>query len=80
MLESYNEGGQVERDIWGTRVGFPDQEGLIEAWFVGLARFELRVFEAWGQAGVDLVVPAAADAPFRLAILTCNFAVDLIRR
>ena len=79
-MESHDEGGQVEWDVWGTRVGFPDQEGLIGARFVGLARFELCVFEAWGQAGVDLVVPATADAPFRLAILACDFAVDLVCR
>ena len=79
-MESDDEGGQVERDVWGTRVGFPDEEGLIGARFVGFSWFELRVFEAGGQAGVDLVVPATADAPFRFAVLACDFAVDLVRR
>ncbi len=79
-MESDDERGQVEWDIRGARVGFPDEEGLIGARFVQLSRFEFRVFEAWSQAGVDLVVPAAADAPFCLAVLACHLTVDLIRR
>lgn len=88
MLECYDEGGEVEGDVWGAGVGFPDEEGLRGAGFMLLLGFgfcfgvvwvsEDGVFEAGGEARVDFVVPAAADGPAGFAILSHYFSRNLV--
>lgn len=89
MLECYYERGEVEGNVWGAGVGFPDEEGLGGAGFMllllgfgfvfgvgGVSKD--GVFEAGGEARVDFVVPAAADGPAGFTVFGHDFARDLV--
>lgn len=91
MLEGDDEGSEVERDVWGAGVGFPDEEGLggvgfMLVWLLlgfgfsfGIGGVsEDGIFEAGGEAGVDFVIPAAADRPAGFAVFGHDFSGDLI--
>ena len=93
MLEGDDEGGEVEGDVGGTGVGFPDEEGLGGAGFRLLLLLLLLgfgfgfgvggvsedgVLEAWGEARVDFVVPAATDGPAGFAVFGHDFSGNLV--
>ena len=88
MLEGDDEGGEVEGDVGGAGVSFPDEEGLGGIGFMLLLGFgfgfgiggvsEDGVFEAGGEAGVDFVVPAAADGPAGFAVSGHDLSGDLV--
>lgn len=81
-LERDDEGRQVERYARWTLMSLPDQESLRRSCFVPCLarRLQLRVFEAWSQASVDLVVPAPADTPSSLPIPPNHLPRDLVSR
>lgn len=85
MLEGDYERGEVEGNVWGAGVGFPDEEGLGGAGFMllllgfgfgfGVSGVgEDGIFEAWGEARIDFVVPAAADGPAGFAVFGHDFS------
>ena len=89
MLECYDERGEVEGNVGGAEVGFPDEEGLGGVGFMWLLLgfgfgfggdgvSEDGVFEAGGEARVDFVVPAAADGPAGFAVFGHYFPRDLV--
>ena len=78
VVEGDDEGRDVEGDAGGARVGFPDEGGLVVA-AAARARAAGDVgFVAGGVAGVDLVVPAAADGPRGEAVFADDLAADLV--
>lgn len=63
-------------------MGLPDEESLGGAGFVACCfsgrGFKFCVFETGGEAGVDLVVPAAAHTPAGFPVFADDFADDLV--
>ena len=61
-------------------MGFPHQERLM--WIVqsvlSAGRRRAQAFKARRQSRIDLIIPAAPDAPASLALLVHDFAADLV--
>jgi hypothetical protein len=77
VVESDDEGRDVEWNPGRARVGFPDKGGLIVAAAGARAAGDV-CFVAGRVAGVDLVVPAAADGPRGEPVFADDFAADLV--
>lgn len=62
-------------------MGFPHKESLRRSRFLGLiARIKDGILEPGRQPSVDLIVPAAANAPACLTVFAHHLAADLISR